>query len=298
MSDGFSRMADNHPPDSLPACQDTRPPPPSLPQHFGKFRGIVVDNLDPTSMAKLLVDVPQFPGMVTAWAMPCTPYAGEGVGFFALPPIGANVWVEFENGDINYPVWAGCFWGNAEEVPAKPAVPTTILLQSFLCSLQLEDVPGVGATLTVEPSSLRVAQEIVEISIPPTTLTMTEEVFTVGVPPSTLVMGGEGTNLETPTLNIEAIVNITGDVNVEGIVTVTGDTSITGAFTVDGAASLLGFVNVTGGITIEGEAMTVVAGIVALGGGVVTIEAGDMAVVGNIQVAGTVTAIAFIPPLI
>lgn len=296
--DGFQEMAARRPPDSLPACQDSRPPPPSLPQHFGKFRGVVADNIDPTGMAKLLVDVPQFPGMITAWAMPCTPYAGEGVGFFALPPIGANVWVEFENGDLNYPIWAGCFWGNALEVPAEPAVPTTILLKTFLCSLQLEDVPGVGATLTVEPNSLRVAQEVVEISVPPTSLTMTAEVFTVGVPPSTLVMGEEGTNIETPTLNIEAVVNITGDTNMEGLLTVTGDTSITGAFEVEGASSFEGFVNITGGVTIEGEAVVIAAGTVDIGGGFVSVEAGDMAIVGDVQVAGVVIAAAFIPPIL
>ena len=49
--------------------------------------------------------------------MPCAPFAGSGVGFFALPPVGANVWVEFEGGDPDYPIWSGCFWG-AGEVPA------------------------------------------------------------------------------------------------------------------------------------------------------------------------------------
>lgn len=298
MSDGFSQMAANRPPDSLPACEGARPPSPSLPQSFGKYRGIVVDNIDPTGMAKLLIDVPQFPGMITAWSMPCVPYAGEGVGFFALPPIGANVWVEFENGDLSYPVWAGCFWGNALEVPAKPAVPSTIMLKSFLCSLTLDDIPGLGATLTVLPNSLRVAQEVVEISVPPTALTMTAEVFTFAVPPSTLVMGAEGTNFESPSLNIEAVVNITGDVNVEGLVTITGDTAITGGFTVNGASSLLGYVNITGGMTVEGEAIAITGALVGIGGGAMTIDAGDLAIAGNIQVAGTVTAAGFIPPLV
>jgi uncharacterized protein involved in type VI secretion and phage assembly len=44
------------------------------------------------------------------WAMPCVPYAGNGVGFFAIPPEGANVWVEFEGGDPSRPIWTGCFW--------------------------------------------------------------------------------------------------------------------------------------------------------------------------------------------
>ena len=56
-----------------------------------------------------------------SWAMPCVPYAGSQVGFFAIPPVGANVWVEFEGGDPDYPIWSGCFWGTGE-VPATPAM--------------------------------------------------------------------------------------------------------------------------------------------------------------------------------
>ncbi len=61
-------------------------------------------------------------GTHARWAMPCVPYAGPGVGLFAIPPVGANVWVEFEGGDLDYPIWTGCFWGIGE-VPAVPAVP-------------------------------------------------------------------------------------------------------------------------------------------------------------------------------
>jgi uncharacterized protein involved in type VI secretion and phage assembly len=46
--------------------------------------------------------------------MPCTPYAGRDVGFFAIPPVNSNVWVEFEQGDPDYPIWSGCFWGMNE----------------------------------------------------------------------------------------------------------------------------------------------------------------------------------------
>ena len=77
--------------------------------YFGKYRGTVVSNDDPTSRGRLQVTVPNL--VENTWAMPCVPYAGSGVGFFAIPPVGANVWVEFEGGDPDYPIWSGCFWG-------------------------------------------------------------------------------------------------------------------------------------------------------------------------------------------
>jgi len=82
---------------------------------FGKYRGKVEVNEDPNKMGRLQVSVPAVLGEGTkSWAMPCLPYAGPKVGFFALPPKGANVWVEFEGGDPDAPIWTGCFWGKGE----------------------------------------------------------------------------------------------------------------------------------------------------------------------------------------
>ena len=84
---------------------------------FGKYRGQVIDNLDPEQIGRLLVSVPDAFSGKTSWAMPCVPFAGNQSGFFALPPRGANVWVEFERGEVDYPVWSGCFWATRAEVP-------------------------------------------------------------------------------------------------------------------------------------------------------------------------------------
>jgi hypothetical protein len=111
---------------------------------FGKYRGTVSNNIDPTSLGRLQVEVPEILGdNRLSWAMPCSPFAGPGVGFFALPPVGANVWVEFEGGDPDFPIWSGCFWGPGQ-VPVKPATPFVAALQTQSVSLQLVDVPGAG----------------------------------------------------------------------------------------------------------------------------------------------------------
>jgi uncharacterized protein involved in type VI secretion and phage assembly len=81
---------------------------------FGKYRGTVSDNSDPTNRGRLKVRVPAVLGTVESWAMPCVPYAGASVGFYSLPEPGTGVWVEFEAGDPSYPIWTGCFWGDNE----------------------------------------------------------------------------------------------------------------------------------------------------------------------------------------
>jgi hypothetical protein len=118
-------------------------------EYFGKYRGKVENNIDPMQQGRIQVSVPSVLGQGTlSWAMPCVPYAGPGVGFFAVPPNGANVWVEFEAGDTDYPIWSGCFWGIGE-VPAIPAIAEMKVLKTDSCTITLSDLPGVGG-VTIE----------------------------------------------------------------------------------------------------------------------------------------------------
>jgi len=81
---------------------------------FGKYRGLVVDNNDPTNRGRLQVTVPAVFNEVNAWAMPCIPYAGPNMGNYMMPDVGAGVWVEFEAGDTSYPIWTGGYWVDNE----------------------------------------------------------------------------------------------------------------------------------------------------------------------------------------
>ena len=79
---------------------------------YGKFRGIVSDINDPKNIGRIKAKVPDVMGeQESGWAMPCLPYGGSDMGFFALPVVGAGVWIEFEHGDSEYPIWSGCWWG-------------------------------------------------------------------------------------------------------------------------------------------------------------------------------------------
>lgn len=116
-------------------------------QYFGKYRGKVVNNLDPEQTGRIQVSVPAVFGDVPLnWAMPSVPVAGMQCGFYAIPPLQANVWVEFEGGNPEKPIWSGCFWGTGEAPSlalATPAAISHILMQTTGQTIfLLSDAPG------------------------------------------------------------------------------------------------------------------------------------------------------------
>ena len=119
---------------------------------LSKYRGKVENNIDPMQLGRIQVSVPSVLGEGRmSWAMPCVPYAGSGVGFFAIPPVGANVWIEFEGGDPDYPIWSGCFWG-VGEVPAMPAIAEMKVLKTDMGTITINDLPGAGG-ITIETTT-------------------------------------------------------------------------------------------------------------------------------------------------
>lgn len=96
-------------------------------QYYGKYRGTVMNNIDPEQRGRIQAFVPDVLGLTpSTWALPCVPIAGKQEGVFATPQVGAGVWIEFEQGDPDYPIWTGGFWGLAAEVPALALAPPPI----------------------------------------------------------------------------------------------------------------------------------------------------------------------------
>jgi uncharacterized protein involved in type VI secretion and phage assembly len=121
---------------------------PEANRFLGKYRGTVVSNVDPEQRGRLTAQVPDVLGDTpSTWAMPCFPVAGLQMGHYAVPTIGAGVWVEFEQGDPNHPIWVGGFWGEVAEVPALaqtvvPPLQGIVLQTQAQNTILISDVPG------------------------------------------------------------------------------------------------------------------------------------------------------------
>lgn len=143
---------------------------PARARHFGKYKAVVVNNVDPLFLGRIQVIVPDVASLApTTWAMPCVPVAGVNMGMFSPPLIGSGVWVEFEKGDTSKPIWVGCYWGLGAEVPVlsrivPPAVPGITLQTTLKNGIVISDVPGptggimmqsaTGATVSVSDTQI------------------------------------------------------------------------------------------------------------------------------------------------
>lgn len=139
-------------------------------KYFGKYRGVVVNHIDPMQQGRLQVQVPDVLGLNSLnWALPCMPFAGRQAGWWAIPTPGTGVWVEFEQGDPSYPIWVGCRWGAASDVPplahaGLPISPNIVLQTAGQNTLVISDLPGpaggimlksaTGATLIVNDTGI------------------------------------------------------------------------------------------------------------------------------------------------
>ena len=94
---------------------------------YGKYRGLVSENDDPDGLGRIKAEVPAVLGAeVSQWAMPCLPFAGPKHGLALIPEVGDGVWIEFEAGNLNMPIWSGCWW--ADDQRPEPAGATQRLL--------------------------------------------------------------------------------------------------------------------------------------------------------------------------
>lgn len=128
-------------------------------RYYGKYRATVINNVDPLQIGRIQVMVPDVSNVIpTGWAMPSVPVAGIQTGFFAVPIVGSGVWVEFEQGDPDFPIWTGCFWGSAAEVPAlakatPPAVPGVAIQTPLQNGISINDVPGASGGILLKSAT-------------------------------------------------------------------------------------------------------------------------------------------------
>jgi uncharacterized protein involved in type VI secretion and phage assembly len=126
---------------------------------YGKYRGIVSD-VDASTM-RIKAKVPSVLGeTTTGWCMPCVPYAGPDVGIAFLPESGSGVWIEFEGGDVSYPIWTGGYWREGE-VPADAADHVKVIITTQKQKIEFDDDQGSitlsdnnGNTVTLDNSGI------------------------------------------------------------------------------------------------------------------------------------------------
>ncbi len=178
------------------------PDPPVAKRHWGKYRGTVVDNHDVPPSGRLLVSVPGI--VITNWAMPCVPLADVATGTFMRPRIGDNVWVEFERGDPDKPIWVGSWWG-AGQIPAMalasaivPPVLSVMTIESGTAGISVCDTPipasgGPPGNVNIVAGrgsvAISLAPGSISITAQPGAVTINATTFTVITPTGVFKVG-------------------------------------------------------------------------------------------------------------
>jgi phage baseplate assembly protein gpV len=134
--------------------------------YFGKYRGIVTDVGDPENMCRIRARVDSLlDGQQTGWAMPAAPFAGDGHGMVILPQVGSGVWIEFEAGNLDHPIWSGGWWASGQR-PDPQGDQVRVVVSESGHQVVLDDAAG--------------EVKIVHSGGPEIKMTATEVVITVG----------------------------------------------------------------------------------------------------------------------
>ena len=259
-----------------------------MPRFRGKFRGVVTDNKDPLFLARLKIQCPAVPfDELPNWAMPCTPYAGPGVGMYFMPPIGANVWVEFEDGDPNYPIWVGGYWDVKADVPLKlkdqtDPDPIIKVLKTAEFTLTLDDTKDTGSLLlncsknavtneidlacnkdgvklvvfdsggTAKATVTMNADKGITIDYPNANITLTADDMKLTVSSSIQTLVDKKVTIDTADTEVTGNVQIDKDLVVKGKGTIEKDLAVKGNTTVDKNTTVSKDLTVSGKASITG----------------------------------------------
>jgi uncharacterized protein involved in type VI secretion and phage assembly len=164
---------------------------------YGKYRGIVTENYDREYKGRIMVEVADVTQLnPTTWAEACVPIAGgnKPSAIYVVPAVGAHVWVEFEGGDIRYPIWTGCFWGSQTDVPALAregslTSPSIILQTSGKNMIVISDLPGPtggimisnnsGASISINDEGIKITNGLATIELVGPAIKMNKDALTI-----------------------------------------------------------------------------------------------------------------------
>jgi Type VI secretion system/phage-baseplate injector OB domain len=164
--------------------------------YYGKYRGIVSDVADPENRCRIRATVPAVLGeQVCGWAMPALPWAGNGHGVVMLPAVGSGVWIEFEAGRLNNPIWSGAWWASGQRPePQGDAVRVIVSEQGH--SIVMDDdkneltiTHGGGPSIKLTATEILLVNGSCELRIGARDISLNNGLIKVGLAGASLVNG-------------------------------------------------------------------------------------------------------------
>ena len=164
--------------------------------YFGKYRGIVADVDDPQNTCRIRATVPAVLGEhPCGWAMPAMPFAGDGHGVVMLPAVGSGVWIEFEAGRLDNPIWSGAWWASGQRPdPQGPKVRVIVSENGHTVILdddsdEVRVVHGLGPEIKMTGSEIVLTVGACELKISSTEISLNNGLIKVGLAGVSLVNG-------------------------------------------------------------------------------------------------------------
>lgn len=164
--------------------------------YFGKYRGIVTDVEDPSNQCRIRATVPAVLGeQACGWALPAAPFAGGGHGFVMLPKVGSGVWIEFEAGQLDNPIWSGAWWASGER-PDPQGAGIRVIVSEKGHKVVIDDesdelklVHGGGPEIKMTASEIVLTCGACEIRISNENISLNNGLIKVGLAGVSLVNG-------------------------------------------------------------------------------------------------------------
>jgi phage baseplate assembly protein gpV len=164
--------------------------------YFGKYRGIVTDVDDPNNQCRIRATVPAVLGeQACGWALPAAPFAGDGHGMVMLPKVGSGVWIEFEAGRLDVPIWSGAWWASGQR-PDPQGAAVRVIVSEKGHKLILDDdadevklVHGSGPEIKLTASEIVLTCGACEIRISNENISLNTGLIKVGLAGVSLVNG-------------------------------------------------------------------------------------------------------------
>jgi hypothetical protein len=168
-------------------------------RYFGKYRGIVTDVGDPDNQCRIRATVPAVLGeQACSWALPVAPFAGDGHGMVLLPKVGSGVWIEFEAGQLDNPIWSGAWWASGQR-PEPQGDGVRVIVSEKGHKVILDDeanevriVHGdevIAKTITITDSEIVITCGACEIKISNENISLNNGLIKVGLAGVSLVNG-------------------------------------------------------------------------------------------------------------